>query len=293
MNLNSKLSKAKKNKNDEFYTKLIYIENELKHYKHHFENKVVFCNCDDPEWSNFYIFFKSKLNEYKIKKLIFTHYKDNNLYDQLYKLECITIVNNNGLIIENKTYLKDNGDFRSEECIELLKQSDIVCTNPPFSLFREYMDQLNKYNKEFLIIGNMNSIACKDIFNLVKDNKLWLGVSPRGMFFKTKDGGDKEVNAAWFTNLTHNKKNEDIYLNAKYSTETYSNYDNHTAIEVSKTKNIPCDYKGIMGVPLTFLDRYNPEQFEIVGLKKGLDGKDLRLNNKVLYTRILIKNIKI
>lgn len=292
MGENNKLHNAKKSKDDEYYTKLSDIEKELKNYKHHFKNKVVFCNCDDPEWSNFYIFFKAKLNEYKIKKLITTHYTENNLYDKAYKLECVILENCNGEIKESKTILNANGDFRSLECIELLRQSDIVCTNPPFSLFRDYVAQLIEHGKKFLIIGNNTSVGYKEIFKLIKDNKLWLGISPRSMKFKTKDNTEKSVNAVWFTNLEHKKRNEELYLNAKYNPDVYFKYDNLDAIEVSKTNNIPSDYSGVMGVPITFLDKYNPEQFEIVGFRKGVDGKDLRLGGKDLFSRILIKNRK-
>lgn len=294
---------AKKAKNDEYYTRLEDIERELLNYKHHFRGKVVFCNCDDPEWSNFYIFFKAKIHEYGIKKLISTHYTGNNLYDESYKLECIIIENENGKIKETKTLLKSNGDFRSQECIELLNQADIVCTNPPFSLFREYIAQLIEYKKKFLVIGNMNAVTYKEIFKLIKDNRLWLGVSPRSMSFITKEKGIKKINAVWFTNLEHQKRNEAIYLKAKYSQDAYRKYCNYDAMEIPKVANLPKDFNGIMGVPITFLEKFNPEQFELIGLSASAgycadivgiplvhpgDARPI-INNKVLYARIFIR----
>jgi hypothetical protein len=295
---------AKKTKNDEYYTRLRDIERELKNYKSHFKNKVVFCNCDDPEWSNFYIFFKAKMNEYGIKKLISTHYTANNLYDDSYKLECVVIEMNNGKMQETKTPLNSNGDFRTPECVDLLKQSDIVCTNPPFSLFREYISQLIEYEKKFLVIGNMNAVTYKDIFKLIKSNKLWFGVSPRSMAFITKEQVEKQVNAVWFTNLEHEKRNENIYLTDVYSTNKYNEYSNYDAIEIPKVSSLPKDFQGVMGVPITFLEKYNPEQFEILGLSASAgycqevvgipisklgDARPL-INNKVAYARIFIKH---
>jgi len=285
------LIEAKRNKNDEYYTQKNDIELELKNYKHLFENKTVLCNCDDPEWSQFYIFFKSNMQEYKIKKLISTHYTENDLYDKSYKLECVILEDIEGSIKETREFLTGNGDFRSKECIELLKQSDIVCTNPPFSLFREYISQIIEYKKKFLIIGNTNAITYKEVFKLIKNNELWLGVSPRSMTFRLGEKGTKIVNAVWFTNLEHNKRKEFLCLNEVYLNTKYQKYDNHDAIEISKVKEIPINYEGLMGVPITFLEKHNPNQFEIVGFRKGNDGKDLKLNNKDLYCRILIKHI--
>ena len=208
---NSNLHKAKKEKNDEFYTQLSDIERELGNYKGHFKGKVVFCNCDDPEESNFWNYFALNFEFLGIKKLISTHYEDDK---PSYKLELIADINKDGKINKLdtiKTPLIQNGDFRSPECIEILKEADIVVTNPPFSLFREYVAQLMEYEKKFLIIGNMNAITYKDIFNLVRTNKLWLGVSPRNMYFETTTPGEfVSVNACWFTNLHHKKRNEDI-----------------------------------------------------------------------------------
>lgn len=294
---NGSLGKAKKIKNDEFYTQFTDIEDELKHYAKHFEGKVVFCNCDDPEMSQFYRFFKAKFQNYKLKKLITTHYTENNLYDKAYKLECVIIDDVNGEPVRTESDLKSNGDFRDDECIELLKQSDIICTNPPFSLFREYIAQLVEHNKKFLIVGNYNSITYKETFELIKENKLWIGVSPRSMTFTKKDKTTADVNAAWFTNLTHEKRDKEfIYLKEKYVVDNYPKYDNYDAIEVSKVKNIPVDYKGLMGVPITFLEKYNPKQFEIIGIDRvlieELTGKVRRftLHGRENYARIVIKH---
>lgn len=289
MGANNNLHSAKATKDDEYYTDIHDIEKELKHYTKHFENKVVFCNCDDRVWSAFYRFFKSKFHDLKLKKLISTHYTGNNLYDKAYKLECTILEDCDGELKETEIPLNSNGDFRSEECLELLKQSDIVCTNPPFSLFRDYVSLLMEYEKKFIIIGNTNAITYKNIFSLIRENKLWLGISPRSMKFRTSTNEEKQVNAVWYTNLEHKKRNEELYLAEKYHPQTYLKYDNHSAIEVPKTNMIPNDYSDVMGVPITFLDKYNPNQFEIVGFRKGHDGKDLRLNGKDLYARILIK----
>jgi hypothetical protein len=185
--------------------------------------------------------------------------------------------------------LKGNGDFRSEESIQFLKESDIVVSNPPFSLFREYIAQLMEYDKKFLIIGNMNAITHKEIFPLIKDNKLWMGVSPRSMTFILPDKSTKKVNACWFTNLEHYKRNEEMILYKRCNEEEYPEYDNYNAIEVNPVKTIPIDYEGIMGVPITFLSKYNPDQFEIIKFRKGDDNKDLSINGKCPYFRILIK----
>jgi hypothetical protein len=278
---NNNLHGAKKVKNDEFYTQIHDIENEVNYYKQHFKDKVVYCNCDDPEHSKFFVFFRNKINDFDLKKLITTHY---NKDSSSYKLE----IDNTGKISKND--IKSNGDFRSSECIELLKESDIVVTNPPFSLFREYVDQLITYNKKFLIVGNMNAITYKEIFKLIKENKIWLG---RGSLkeFKQPDGTFKKFgNVCWFTNLDHKKRNEILYLGKKYNSKDYLKYDNYNAIEVSKVIDIPEDYKGCMGVPITFLEKYNPEQFEIIKFRKGNDDKDLSVNGKCPYFRILIKN---
>lgn len=300
---NANLSNAKRAKNDEFYTRLEEIENELKYYKAHFAGKVVYCNCDDARESNFFRFFQKKFSDYGLKKLITTSYNENGHGSVLvYEGE----TNGNGKLDDNEvkvSELKGNGDFRSEECIELLKESDIVVTNPPFSLFREFIATLVQYNKKFLVIGNNNAITYKEIFPLIKENKLWLGFSDnKTMEFVMPDSYEKynyidkkgrkigKVPAiSWFTNLEHSKRNDEIILYKKYTSEEFPKYDNYDAIEVSRVCEIPKDYNGVMGVPITFLGKYNPSQFEIVKFRKGDDDKDLCVNGKCPYFRILIK----
>ncbi len=311
---NSNLHTAKKLKNDEFYTQLTDIENELKYYRQHFKDKVVYCNCDDPIESNFFKFFSLNFEFLGLKKLISTGYKENGkgvvlIYEgdkngnRMPDLEEIEVKE-----------LQGNGDFRSEECIEFLKESDIVVTNPPFSLFRDYVATLVEYGKQFLILGNNNAITYKEIFPLIKENKLWLGVnSNKTMEFRLPNHYEKwnriennikigKVPAiSWFTNLEHKKRNYPLDLYMKYSNEYYPKYDNYDAIEVSKTCEIPMDYMGVMGVPITFLHKYNPEQFEIVGWSRhndmNMDGgywlggkNDATINGKDVYRRILIRH---
>jgi len=284
---NKHLKKANKQKKDEFYTQLADIENELKHYKDQFRGKVVFCNCDDPKESDFVKYFSRNFEHLGLKKLIATHYKDANLFtrEAPYKLEY-------------------TGDFRSEECIKLLKEADIVVTNPPFSLFREYVAQLMEYDKKFLIIGNTNALTYKDIFKLIKDDKIRTGYTNFnvGMFFVVPndwenfhhiDENGKKIarvsTSCWYTNLDVEKHKQDITLYKKYTPEEYSKYDNYDAINVDKVSEIPMDYNGAVGVPITFLDKYNPEQFEIIKFRKGDDDKDLIINGKFPYFRIIIK----
>lgn len=302
---NKNLHAAKKNKNDEFYTQISDIEKELLHYREHLKDKVIFCNCDDPEESMFWRYFSSNFEFLKLKKLIATHFDSDK---PSYKLELMLDVNDDGKVngLDTiKTPLLQNGDFRSPECIELLKEADIICTNPPFSLFREYIAQLIEYEKSFLIIGNVNATSYKEIFPLIKENKLWWGISPRNMTFTLPDGSKKQVNANWYTNLPHKKRNEELILYKKYegNEHLYPKYDNYDAIEVSKVTNIPIDYTGVMGVPITFLDKYNSEQFEILGISASagynkeivgipmLVGKDARplIYSKNTYARIFIK----
>ena len=300
---NVSLSNAKRAKNDEFYTQLSDIENELKHYKSHFAGKVVYCNCDDARKSNFFRFFQKKFNDYGLKKLITTSYNENG-HGSVLVYEGDT--NGNGKLDDNEvkvSELKGNGDFRSEECIEYLKESDIVVTNPPFSLFRDYIATLVQYDKKFLIIGNPNAITYKEVFPLIKENKLWLGWSSfnKGMYFYVPEDYkyadtykfEKEINGrkvmrvssiCWFTNLDHSRRHEDLILYKKYTPEEYPKYDNYDAIEVSKVCEIPKDYDGIMGVPITFLDKYNPSQFEIVGC-----ANNPIIKGKLIYKRLLIK----
>ncbi|WP_034893303.1 adenine-specific methyltransferase EcoRI family protein [Gillisia sp. Hel_I_29] len=287
------LTKAKKDKNDEFYTQLSDIENELRHYKNHFKGKVIYCNCDDPRVSNFFHYFSYRFEQLGIKKLIATCYKNQNAdlfsqndSDKAIYLEYTGDKNGNRIpdpeeigIIE----LKGDGDFRSKESIELLKQADIVVTNPPFSLFREYMAQLIEYDKKFVIVGHQNATKYTEIFPLIKENKVWLGFGFKGgagHFINTqyedyatagdhREGMIRVSGVHWFTNLDINKRHEDLILYKNYTPEEYPTYDNFNAINVDVTKDIPVDYKGFMGVPITFLDKYNPDQFEIVGLGQG------------------------
>ncbi len=302
---NNSLQSAKSAKNDEFYTQLNDIENELKHYKNHFKEKIVFCNCDDPFESNFFKYFALNFNHLKLKKLICTSYDSSpiaftqfsfledaditfaNNNRKAYKIEITEVSDYNGdgavdlsdveYLLKNKknslTLLKGDGDFRSEECIELLKQSDIVVTNPPFSLFREYVAQLVEYDKKFIIIGNKNAITYKEFFPLLKDNMAWLGYTSPNKFKLPSGEITQQVNGLtrWFTNLEISKMHEDLPLYKQYRAEEYPQYDNYNAIEVGKVSNIPYDYYGIMGVPITFLDKYNPKQFEILGMCENLD----------------------
>lgn len=316
---NNNLHKAKRAKADEFYTQLSDIENECKHYWEHFKGKTILCNCDDPRVSNFFRYFSLNFEHLGLKKLIATCYKnqDINLFSQESSEKAVYIIyegdkNGNRQVDDNELEVKElqgDGDFRSKECIELLKQADIVVTNPPFSLFREYVAQLIGYDKKFLIIGHQNAITYKEIFSLIKENKMWLGYGFKGgaghFISKYEDvatAGDhregmiRVSGVTWFTNLEHNKRHEELILYKEYNPEKfpeeYPKYDNYDAIEVKKTAEIPMNYNGVMGVPITFLDKYNPEQFEIVKFRKGDDDKDLSINGKCPYFRILIKKIK-
>lgn len=360
---NKNLTNAKNAKKDEFYTQLVDIENELRHYREHFRGKTVLCNCDDPYESNFFKYFAANFNQLGLKKLVatcydgspitgnelplvFSVYEDEDPKRIAYKVEITEVGDVNGdgrvdladvrYLLENDKNvmkkLKGNGDFRSEECIELLKEADIVCTNPPFSLFREYMAQLMTYNKKFLIIGNQNAITYKDIFQFIMDNKVWLGFKSGDMAFKVpSDYEPRETrywqdetgqkwrsmgNICWFTNLDHKKRHEELILFKTYNPEDYPKYDNYDAINVDKTADIPCDYDGVMGVPITFLDKYNPKQFEIVsandyrkshlihekahGLIKdkeatitSLSTEDGRKRERTTYARICVKRKKL
>jgi hypothetical protein len=357
---NSNLTNAKRAKNDEFYTQYSDIQKEIEAYLEYnpdtFREMVVYCNCDDPFESNFFRYFVLNFNKLGLKQLITTSYKPSPVANTqlalfgddktLTELKGRPKINANKFIInevhdidgdgefnlkdvakqlkENKNNewepLNGDGDFRSDECIELLKQSDIVVTNPPFSLFREYVKQLFDYNKKFVIIGNMNAITYKEIFPLIKTNKMWLGATGNGsdMVFAVPNGAEiKESdrqkaarlgyvgdytrlgNSCWFTNLDHGRRHKPLPLMTqaeviKFSTKKeFQKYDNYDAIEVPQVKNIPSDYTGVMGVPISFLDKYNPEQFEIVKFRHGDDGKDLRLKNgKCPYFRVLIKHKK-
>lgn len=315
---NNLLQKAKKAKSDEFYTQLCDIERELIHYQQCFKGKVVYCNCDDPQRSNFFRYFSSNFKKLGIKKLYASCYKkqQSDLFTQQ-KIEKGCYVEYSGEVdykgnpcIGNIHYFKGDGDFRSSECIEILKKSDIVVTNPPFSLFREFIAQLIRYDKHFLVIGNINAITYKEIFNLIQKNKIWLGVNlGRGIsgFIVPKEymayGSEVHVdengqtiistnNCLWLTNLELQQRHEYMQLTKQYAAneDKYLKYDNCDGININKTQDIPNDYAGLMGVPITFLHKYNPEQFEIIRFRKGDDGKDLRVNGKCPYFRILIRN---
>lgn len=299
--LNKHLHSAKTSKQDEFYTQLSDIEKELKHYKDHFKGKVVLCNCDDPRVSNFFHYFSYNFEQLQLKKLITTCYKNQNadLFSENKSERAIYLEysgDKNGDNVPNPEeigikHFKDDGDFRSKECIQLLKEADIVVTNPPFSLFREYVAQLIEYDKKFLIIGNQNSVSYKEIFTLFKEDKIWLGYTHPVNFVVPNHYEQRELrswrdengtnwrslgNACWFTNLDIAKRHEDIILYKQYNKTEYPKYDNYDAIEVSKFADIPMDYEGAMGVPITFLDKYNPNQFEILGITAGRDEFDAK-----------------
>lgn len=300
------LSAAKSAKKDEFYTQMTDIERELQHYWKHFRGKVVLCNCDDPYESNFFKYFALRFNQLGLKKLICTCYNGSPIqgnelllhfdgFDSeptkiAYKVEITEVKDLNGdgaVDLSDVQYLLQNdknvictlktGDFRDNECIELLKQADVVVTNPPFSLFREYIGQLMEYNKKFLIVGHQNAITYKEVFPLIKENRVWLGYgfkggaahfsSPYDDIATAGDHRDNMIRVSgvnWFTNMEIPKRNEELDLVCRYSPDEYPNYDNYNAINISKTSDIPCDFSGYMGVPITFLDKYNPNQFEII-----------------------------
>lgn len=259
---NKNLHKAKNAKNDEFYTQLTDIEKELMHYKEHFKDKIVYCNCDDPEWSNFWKYFHLNFAHLGLKKLIATFYHIGN---SVYKME-YTGGNDNDISAGTKTPLKGNGDFRSEECIETLKESDIVVTNPPFSLFREYVATLIEHNKSFLIIGNLHAITYKDFFPFLQNNLVWTGNNNVKEFVQPDGSIKKFGNIGWYTNLDIKKRHEKLILWKTYDSVSYPKYDNYDAIEVAKVADIPVDYDGVMGVPISFIDKYCPEQFDIIGI---------------------------
>jgi hypothetical protein len=329
----SLLKEAKVNKKDEFYTQLSDIEKELKHYKKHFKDKVVLCNCDDPRVSNFFHFFSYNFEKFGLKKLIATCYKnqDRDLFSTHQSEKAIWLEYNgdkNGDRVPNPeeigiNQLQGDGDFRSTESIELLKQADIIVTNPPFSLFREYVAQLIEYEKKFLIIGHQNAISYREIFKLIKEDKLWLGMDNNGTkWFRVNDNYDittesrKKIengqkyfsmgSVVWFTNLDNRKRHEDLILYKTYlgNEGDYPKFDNYNAINVDKVAEIPIDFKGYMGVPITFLDKYNPEQFEIldgIGRYSMLNGPTpetqgtylTMVNGQPKYARIIIRNKKL
>ncbi len=288
-NGNKQLATAQRRREDEFYTQLSDIERELRHYEHHFKGKTVLCNCDDPRVSNFFHYFSYRFEALGLKRLITTCYKnqERDLFSQNDSERAIWLEytgDKNGNRVPDPEeigirYFKGDGDFRSEECIELLKQADIVVTNPPFSLFREYVAQLVKYDKKFLIIGNQNAITYKEIFPLFMANKIWLGYGFKRncAHFITnyednatdrdhREGMIRVPSVTWFTNLDIPKHHEEYVFIRKFRTDEYPKYVNYDAIEVSKSTDIPENYDGAMGVPITFMYKYNPEQFEILGL---------------------------
>ena len=263
---NKSLARAKDAKNDEFYTQISDIEKELKYYKAHFKNKIVFCNCDDPDWSNFWKYFHLNFEHLGLKKLVTTHYDAS---EPTYMME-YEGGNDADTSVGKITPLKQNGDFRSPECLELLNQSDIVVTNPPFSLFREYIGSLIESDKKFLILGNMNASHYKEIFPLIQDDLLWFGYTAPKEFAQPDGTIKKFGNILWYTNLDIVKRHEVLDLIEKYDPEKYPKYENYSnCIEVAKVNDIPCDYDGLMGVPDGFLNVYNPEQFEIIGYGRG------------------------
>ena len=325
--LNKNLNNAKAGKKDEFYTELTDIEKELRHYKDHFKGKTIFCNCDDPRVSNFFHYFSHKFEDLELKKLITTCYKnqERDLFSTNKSESAIWLEYNgdkNGDRVPNPEEigihkLKGDGDFRSQESIDLLTQADIIVTNPPFSLFREYVAQLIEHDKKFIIVGHQNALTYKEIFPLIKANKVWLGYGFNGgaaHFINTqyedyatagnhKEGKIRVSGVHWFTNLDTRKRHEDLILYKTYNKKEFPTYDNYDAIEVSKTKDIPMDYKGVMGVPITFMDKYNPDQFEIIGatesegkgFSNGLWNEERKVAQAMVkgervYKRIFIKN---
>ena len=277
------LQRAKNAKNDEFYTKIVDVSNEMKHYKEYFKGKIVFCNCDDPRWSAFWRYFHLNFSALGLKKLISTYYDKN---EPTYKMEYIG-GDDDDIEVGVKTPLEGNGDFRNKECLDLLDEADVVVTNPPFSLFREYIAVLMEHEKKFLIIGNKNAITYKDFFPFLKNDDVRIGWNSPSEF-DTPNGLTKKVQGLcrWFTNLDVAKRHEELILRKKYDPEEYPTYDNYDAVEVSKVSDIPVDYDGVMGVPITFMDKYDPAQFEIIGWAKYPAPK---INGKSTYVRILIR----
>ena len=335
------LAQAKDAKKDEFYTQLVDIEKELRNYKPYFKDKVVFCNCDDPYESNFFKYFALNFNQLGLRKLIATCYNGSPVSGNellldfgttvddpkkiAYKVEITEVTDANGdgainladiqyLMQNNKnviSILKGNGDFRSPECVELLKEADIVVTNPPFSLFREYLALLDQYNKHFVIVGNTNALTYKEVFRMFQVNKIRTGYTNFnvGMYFAVPDTYEKfhhiengkkiarVSTSCWFTNLPVRKHTENLVLYKNYTPEDYPHYDNYDAINVNTYIDIPCDYEGVMGVPITFLDKYNPDQFEIIGAMTTTKVDEYNfgypyINGVKLYARILIRKKK-
>lgn len=283
------LQRAKNVKNDEFYTKLTDVSKELMHYTERFKDKIVYCNCDDPTWSAFWKYFHLNFSALGLKKLISTHYDKN---EPTYRME-YTGGDDNNIDAGVKTPLEGNGDFRNKECLDILDEADIVVTNPPFSLFREYIAVLMEHEKKFLVIGSKNAITYKEFFPLLKNDYVRIGYNNPSEFLQPDGSTKKFGNIGWFTNMDVTKHNEKLVLRKKYTPEEYPRYENYDAINVNKLSDIPVDYDGVMGVPISIMDKYNPDQFEIVGFKKGDDGRDLvftREGERVYpYVRILIR----
>lgn len=321
---NGNLSASRKAKRDEYFTRLEDIENELRHYRQHFRGKTVLLNCDDPETSNFWFFFSRNFDFLGLERLISTHYtgfgSDNPPPSYVLELRRDPAGNPVDPTRPIRTDLKGDGDFRSPECIALLEQSDIVVTNPPFSLFREYVAQLAEHDKKFLILGNLNAVTYKEIWPLIQMDELWFGVTRTGtgqMWFRVPDDSpvmtgqrvdDDGVRmqtigtSAWFTNLDHDRRHEELRLFREYSPEKYPRYDNYDAINVDKVVDIPVDYDGAMGVPITFLGKHNPEQFEIIGCSYNY-GRPVEwdestpmapvVGGKNVYKRIIIRSANV
>lgn len=338
MSKNFNLNKAKENKNDEFYTQLADIEKELQHYEYQFEDKHVFCNCDDPEFSNFWRYFALNFKHLGLKRLTSTHYEHNKSIPS-YQMDMYREVPESSLnketfmTLEERginlplgyiTPLEEDGDFRSPESLAILEECDIVVTNPPFSLFREYISLLIEYEKKIVILGTQNAIKYKEIFSFIQDNKLWIGHNAnrtlefavpstyefkKGKYRVDEDGTYYVKNAGitWLTNLdVGRKRNEGVILYKNYNPTDYYTYDNFEAIDVALIKDIPIDYYDIMGVPITILNNYNPEQFILLGMGTGNTAKKLGVRKnyrgrtdlaytdengiqKCPYTRLLIK----
>ena len=303
---NANLRKAAKVKDDEFYTRYQDIEEEAMRYRKYFKNKIIYLPCDDPaeKKSEFWSFFLNNFDAFGLKKLIATHYDENG---RAYKIWVEEDINGDGYIDDDDVLQEDlegNGDFRSQECVDILKSSDIIITNPPFSLFRELVDLILSNNKQFLIIGNKNAYGYKEIFSLIKENKIWAGIGRPNNFILPDGSTTKKANglSRWFTNLPNNKRTEKMILTKTYSPIIYPNYDNYNAINVDKVKDIPKDYDGYMGVPITFIDSYNPEQFQIFGIMNtGEKNEGIRyentphgrplVNGEEIYIRMIIKRI--
>lgn len=293
---NSNLQSAKRAKNDEFYTRYEDIENEVMKYRKQFKDKIVYLPCDDPaeKKSEFWSFFVNNFDAFGLKKLIATHYDENG---RAYKIWIDEDTTGDGYIDDGdakQENLQGNGDFQSPECLDIMKECDIVCTNPPFSLFRSFIDAIMTAGKQFLIIGNQNAFTYKETFKLIKDNKIWTGYNMVKEFYQPDGSIKKFGNVCWFTNMTTVKRNEEFILTKTYNSIDYPTYDNYDAIEVNRIANIPIDYDGIMGVPITFIDKYNPNQFTILNCSAFSDPDfggcgSLYINNKKVYARVLMR----